>query len=196
MSGPLAQPGPLGWMMQEIQARVQQGFPPKYFDFEIMPQKADREWFNRSLKRTAFVALGWNGTKAEGKGGVFGGEASFTLALITRNPVISARYMGDALAPGLFAMVRVATLLLNGFDIEPAGTDWTPSSSIVVNGIGNLYNEDWGRSDIAVAALDLSMVYEEMLPPGLEQSPSGSLSLNLGWNFGGETVLTANIGGA
>jgi hypothetical protein len=195
-TGPLSDPGPIGWMMMGIQERLKAGFPANLFDHAMMPQKADRKWFERNFRRTALVAVGWNGTAAEGEGAVFGGHANFTVALVTKNPKIEGRYLGDALSPGLFGMLRVATLLLNNFVPKSASNSWSASRSSVVTSIGNIYTEEWGDENTAIGALDLSILYEETLVPGLEESPSGSLSLDCGWNFGGADLLTATIGGA
>jgi hypothetical protein len=192
----LAQPGPLGWMYSEIKGRVQQVFPSNLFDFSMMPKNPDRKWFSKYARRTPFLALGWQGVANEGEGAKFGGRAHWTLAMVVKNSDVEARYMGDALSPGLFAMVRVATLALNGFLPNPPNTDWSAERSIVVSALGNLFEGDWGDDEMAIAGLDLHCVYEEQLVPGLEQSPAASLVLDCGWKFGDATVLNATIGGA
>lgn len=195
----LATPGPLEWMTAAIQARLQQAFPANLFGFAYMPAKADRAWFDKYLSRTPALALGWNGTQADSdEGRIFTGTAHWTLALITKNAgSVQARYVGDKLAPGLFAMARVATLMLHGFLIDPDGTPWTATGTIKVTAIGNLFNEEWGGEGTAIAALDLHVQYEEVPPPGLEQAASsGPLEMNIAWDFGEQTpLLTDSVGG-
>jgi hypothetical protein len=188
----LSQDGPLMWMGQAIEARLALAFPPAYFDFAWMPAKADRAWFKRYLRRTPAIALGWNGCQATSDdGGVFTAHAHWTVALITKNAAgPEARLMGDALAPGLFAMQRVATLMLHGWLIDPDGTPWTATGSTIVTAAGNLYNDEWGDEDTAICGLDLSVLYEETLPAGLIPSPSiGNLIDCITWDFGEQPPL-------
>jgi hypothetical protein len=183
----LADPGPLQWMAAGLQARLQAAFSPDFFTFGFMPARADRAWFKRHFMRLPGVALGWNGSKGVRDDGMpWTAEASWTVALITKNdgsPI--NRYVGDALAPGLFAMQRVATIILHGYLIEVESTGWTSSGTVIVNAAGNLYNEEWGDEQIAICALDLSIRYEETQPPGLEPNlPNGSLADLITWDFG------------
>ena len=195
---PLADIGPLQWMAQELQARLQSAFPPSYFVFQFMPAKADRAWFKKYVTRYPAVLLGWTGvTGDKDDGGVFEGIAHWTVALVTKNSSnVQARYMGDTLAPGLFPMARIATIILHGYFINPADTPWSASNSAIVNAAGNIYNEDWGDEDTGVAALDVTVRFKETLPPGLEQAPSNALlETAITWNFRQQPpLLTDNAG--
>jgi hypothetical protein len=180
----LADPGPLQLMSLMLQQRVQAIFPPSYFGFAWMPAKADRNWFKRYVPRCPAAALGWNGVADKDSAGVFAGIAHFTLALIVKNASsVQGRYLGDALGPGLMPMVRAATIALQGWVIDPPDNPFCAQGGVTVSAVANLYNEDWGDEDTAIAALELAVPYEETLPPGMEQVPAGPLALGITWNF-------------
>lgn len=195
---PLADGGPISWMAQALQARLQCAFSPKYFNFHFMPAKPDKVWFQKFVTRYPAVLLGWTGvTGDKDDGGIFEGIAHWTVALATRNSSsVLARYMGDNLAPGLFPMARIATVTLHGYLIDPPDMPWSASGSTIVNALGNIYNEDWGDQDTAVCALDVTVRYREALPPGLEQLPSNALlETAITWNFRQQPpLLTDNAG--
>jgi hypothetical protein len=185
-------PPPLAMMALALRERLQAAFPPAQFDFAFAPAKADKVWFKKYLRRGPGVALSWNGCQGtKDDGGVWEGTAHWSVLLFTKNGSgVLERYMGDALAPGLFAMTRVATLILHGWLINPSNSAWSAQGACVVNAMGNTYNDEWGDEDTAVSALDLTVLYDETLPPGLEAAPSAAfLQDNITWNFGEQPPL-------
>ncbi len=192
LSAPLADAGPVQLMTAALQARLQWAFPPTYFDFAFMPFKADRRWFERCFRRCAGVALSWRGCEPTKSDAVpFTAHARFTVVLFAKNAGgVQQRYVGDGLGVGLFSMTRIATLALQGWTMPTAANGWEPQGAVIVDQVGNLYDEQWGDENTAIAGLDLSIEYEEVLPPGFgEQLPDGVLVDNIFWNFGQQPPL-------
>jgi hypothetical protein len=192
----LADPGPVQLVARELETRLKQIFPEKYFVFAWMPAKADRTWFDRYIKRTPAIALGWDGiAPSMDNGRVFAGSMVFSLTCITKNAhSIQGRYYGDALSPGLLAMVRVAAVALQGWVVDPPDNPFCAQGAVQVAAVENIVPEEWVTDDTAVAALKLVIPYEENLPPGMEMDPAGPLELKVGWDFGDDITVNEIIG--
>lgn len=173
-------PGPLQLMGDALTTRLKLVFPPARFQHDIVPAHLNAKEWRRLTHRTPFIGLGWNDIEANPEGGrPFDGHARWTVFLVTKNARgTHERYWGDALAPGLFAMVHAAIAVLNGYTIPDIGTAEATRSA-------NLYAEGWDDDAMAMASIDLSVGISFGLADILSAPADMGLfhTLGISWDF-------------
>lgn len=189
-------PGPLSLIGAGLQKQLQLAFPPAFFEFSFMPPRLTAQEWERLVRRTPFIGLGWNDVDATRNAGtLFKGESHWTVfVVVTNQSSVGARYYGDAQGVGLFQVVQAAIAVLNGHTVPGVGT-------CLVTKAANAYAEGWNKENIAMAAIDLA-VNVTMSPGatliGPDVTPATFKQLGIGWEFApnGEVVLADvfNIG--
>jgi hypothetical protein len=144
--------GPLVRATQALEARLKLIFPPAKFEHAFMPAKLGKTEWKQLTRRTPFVGLGWNEIEpSKDDGRLFVGPARFTVFLVTKNSSgIRPRYLGDALAPGLFQMVQAAVAAVHGHSVKDLG-------SFMVTKAGNLAAEAWDEDESAIGGVDVDI---------------------------------------
>jgi hypothetical protein len=176
--------GPLHFTARALQARLQQVFPPRQFDWHWLDGKIGKQQWGVLTRRPPAVCLGWAGvTPGAEMGEVFEAHSHWFLALVTKNAGgPGPRMLGDKLAPGILSLARAATLALNGFVIDPPDTPWAASGAVRITDVAALTSDDWVDEALAAAGVSLSVPYQEMLPPGLD-TPNHFDALAITWAF-------------
>ena len=176
--------GPLHFMARAIQHRLLRVFPAARFDHQLLDGRITKAQWARLTRRTPTVALGWAGVTPDRlAGNIFHGTAHWMVALVTRNEGgPTQRLLGDKLAPGVLALVRAAVLALEGYLIDPPDTPWAASGSIAVTNVSALYDDGWTDEALSVAGVELSVEYDEALPPALD-TPNDLDAIAASWNF-------------
>ncbi len=174
-------PGPLSLIGTALQAQLQVAFPPSYFEFSFMPPRLTAQEWERLVRRTPFIGLGWNDIDATNNGGsLFKGESHWTVfAVVTNQASVGGRYYGDQQGVGLFQVLQAAIAVLNGFTIKNVGT-------CLVKKVSNAYAEGWNKENIAMAAIDVAV--NLTLSPaatlvGPEMTPGTFKQLGIDWMF-------------
>ena len=189
----LATRGPLHNAGRLIRARLEAVFPPARFDHGWLSIAPGREEWKRVVRRVPFVGLTWLSATPDPKAGrVLRARGSFRVLLVNAHPDVAARFVGDSIGPGQFAMVQVAALALHGLTPEPVAATGAVDPGDAIEDVGALdvteitalTSEDWLPDDRAVAALvvqtDFTMTDAHDLP--------ALLRLRGGWSFDGAAI--------
>jgi hypothetical protein len=182
----MSEEGPLHFTARALKARLQSVFPPSRFDFHYLDGKLGKTQWSRLTRRTPAVALGWAGVRpSDFDGGPFDGASHWFVALVTRNEAgPEQRLLGDRIAPGMLAMVRAATIVLQGFVIDPENTTWAASGAVQLRDVSAMYADDWTDDAASLVGIELDVHYQEMLPPSMD-TPNSLDAVSIAWNFQG-----------
>ncbi len=180
----LSDEGPLHFTARALQARLQTVFPATRFDFQFLDGKIGKTQWKRVTRRPPAIGVGWAGVKAgDWNGEQFGGISQwFVMLLVSNESGPGQRLLGDRASPGLLAMVRAATLALQGFTIANPDTGWAASGTVQVTSVAALYSDDWTDDAYALAGLELDVAYQETLIPG-QDTINNMDALAIDWRF-------------
>lgn len=116
----IAMPGPIAGMGFAIAERLKCAFDEKKFSHDFVPARLDDAVWQKLLRRTPFVGLGFVGLEPHSSSGRnFVGHAHWAVFLVTRNEAgPKARFFGDNLAPGVLQLMQVGVAFLQGHTLH------------------------------------------------------------------------------
>lgn len=118
-------PDPLSAVATALLAQIGSLFPAASFEQRMMPAQLTLKNWTELSRRMPFVGLGWEGftPTAPGTPGGASGTAHYSLFLAVKNANgAGARYFGDGVGLGLFAMASVAIAGLHRWKMASSGT--------------------------------------------------------------------------
>lgn len=135
-----------------IEARLRTFFKADRWAFHVVPDPFSIEEFRALVSaRTPMLALGWRQMNPNAKtlGRRFQGDAGLRLTIAVKNPIRTARFLGDGKTPGLFPSIAGAIALLNGYTLVDVGT-------LFVTACSQAYAEGFSDATVSIATLDLT----------------------------------------
>jgi hypothetical protein len=169
--------GPLQRIQTALSERLRQYFPITKFQHGNVPARITPQIWEDLLRRTPFIGLSWIGWSAKSAARRYRGTVKFGIYVVAQNPRPDNLMVGDASLPGLFGMSQMAAAVVHGF--------LTPEGSAMVTDIGNLYAENWGRMDQAMAGIMVEVDGVELTDPPSFEALDEFLRLQNTWDFGG-----------
>ena len=184
----IAMPGPIAGIGLAIAERLKHAFDVKKFTHDFVPARLDDATWQKLLRRTPFIGLGFVGLKPHHSSGrIFDGHAHWALFLVTRNEAgPQARFFGDKLAPGVLQMMQVAVAMLQGHTLRQEGE--------AIGTIGNLeaenaFAESWKDDAAAMIALTFAVPIAFGVTEALADVDVGLLDgATVKWSFDGSVV--------
>lgn len=152
----IAMPGPIAGMGLAIERRLKFAFPETKFSHDFVPARLDAAAWDKLLRRTPFVGLGFAQLEPHSSSGrSFLGQAHWVVFLVTRNEAgAKARFFGDKLAPGVLQMMQVGVAMLQGHTLCDDGGAIGTIADVRAE---NSYAEDWKSDAAAMIALAFSV---------------------------------------
>ena len=196
---------PMHAILGGLEQRLKLVFPlSQGFAYDFVPARVTPAEWKRLTRRAPWFGIGWSGLTPDiEQSDQFVATSTWFLALATKNPGgPRARLAGDALGPGLFNMVHLATVALQGFRLSDAvqGVEGT----IQIGAVATEIAEDFMDENLAVAQLMLTVRYEADAIPGLDTALGNTVgdytAQGLNWSFSGamlaDTINPPTIAGA
>ena len=182
--------GPIIEIGEAIAERLKFAFPPERFTHEFLPAKLDARQWDKLLRRTPFVGLGFadNEPKLDSSNH-FTGAVTWAVFLGTRNESgPRARFYGDKQAPGVLQMMQVAVAALQGHTLK---ADGVKLGTVYAVRAANAFAEEWKDDAVAMVQLGLSVMTtftaQDVL--GGDDTIPGSIdSTSVHWSFDGGAV--------
>ena len=196
----IAMPGPIAAMGEAIAARLRFAFPPAKFSHDFVPARLDDPLWQRLLRRTPFVGLGFVQLEPHNSSSrAFVGAAHWAVFLVTRNEAgPRPRFFGDKLAPGVLQMMQVGVALLQGHTLF--GEDGSAIGTIAEVRAENSYAETWKDDTAAMVMLTFAVPISFGVTEALADVDVGLLDgAGVAWSFdaGASVALSENpTGGA
>lgn len=188
--------GPLHVNTRALQARLETLFDPRLFRHRMVPARLDAATFAKLVDRIPFIGLGWSGVKPSAMNGrTFSGNGQWSVLLITQNQAsVEGQYLGDAVAPGLFDLVHVATIGLQGWSL--VAPDGARGGMVQIRSIQNSFADGWAKENAAIALVEFDILYEDDPPAdwiaeGVSPNP---VNLAIDWQFDGASQLLDTAG--
>jgi hypothetical protein len=182
----IVSPGPIVQIGEALAERLKLAFPPEKFSHEFMPAKLDAAQWNKLLRRTPFVGLGFSDIEPKHESGSqFVGPVTWAVFLAVRNESSpKARFYGDKLAPGVLQMMQVAVGMLQGHTLMCGATKLGTVGAVRAV---NAYAEEWKDDQVAMVQLSLHVPLTFGLNEviGGEATEAGTLNTTVQWSFDG-----------
>jgi len=192
----IAMPGPIAGMGLAIERRLKFAFPETKFSHDFVPARLDAAAWDKLLRRTPFVGLGFAQMEPHGAAGRgFNGSAHWVVFLVTRNEAgAKSRFFGDKLAPGVLQMMQVGIAMLQGHTL--CGEDGVRIGTIADLRAENSYAEDWKSDAAAMIALAFSVPISFGVTEALADVDVGLLDgASVTWSFDGTALIENPTGG-
>jgi len=173
-------PGPIAAIGDALAERLKVIFPAEKFEHNFVPARADAAVWNKLLRRTPFVGIGFamvEGNKG-GSSSQFVGTTVWPIFLATRNEAgPRQRFFGDKLAPGSLQMTQAAIGVLHGRVLSAGGVKL---GTVSIQSAANSFAEDWKDDTVALITLEATV----------------PVTLPVTAVLGGEDTIPADIDGA
>lgn len=175
----IVQPGPLSITGWGIRAALEMVFPPVQFVHAWMPARVDSAAWSRLTRRLPLIGLGFNSFSPAAQSRA-AGASDWTVYLVTANEAgDEARLFGDRHAPGLLALIEVASSLLHGMPLPGGG-------SVRAGEATHVFVDSIADASLAIATLELSVTTTINLGDviaGGDADPGLARAQDVTWNF-------------
>lgn len=182
--------GPLGAIGAALQARLKLLFPPAKFTHKWVPPKLNERGWKMLTERTPLIGLSFDQFERQETGRMATGRSEWSVLCVTRNErSTEARFLGDEFAPGILALLQVATAGLHGMTIAGQG-------SVQFERVHAAVTEEFDDSDLAMARAIFSIGHAitlKELVGGEATDPNTILTRALTWHFDDGTVADTTI---
>lgn len=173
----LTRGGPLFDMHTALQTRLKTVFPPAIFEHQTVPARLTRDVWDKLVRRTPMVGLGWGGLRPEADAGRhLSGAALWTAFLVLKNahsPL--ARLRGDAMGLGQLGMAQVACAVLQGFSIPDVGV-------VRVTDVANIAAENLAEENTAIVGVTFEVRFT-LVPAPAAGDLQDFLRMQVQWQF-------------